>query len=363
MKFHGAVRFAAALLTSFVLIITGAIEVMAADNSSNIDINKKCSISLTLKDDSERKVPGVQLAIYKVASISKSYSGLKFEYTHDFESCGLDIDINNTNDFDDNLNNYAVHFDCFIAKKSIQPAATALTDESGRVFFNNLPTGLYIIRQTNEVDGYYNISSFLVTLPMLETDSDKGKSWKYDVDASPKVQIKAKEDIDKPETISLSVHKTWNSNGAAIPSYIMVALMKNGNIEDSVQLNDGNGWSYTWKNLDKSNTWGASEIDVPDGYSVSYSENNDTVEIVNEHTPTDPPTIKEPPETPPDVHNPSVAGAIRKIIGGPKPGGQVLGKKRLIQTGQLNWPVPVLATSGIFFLSWGCIIVFKKRKN
>ena len=38
-------------------------------------------------------------------------------------------------------------------------------------------------------------------------------------------------------------------------------------------------------------------------------------------------------------------------------------KPQLIQTGQLNWPIPVLAIVGILLFAFGLILIFKKRKS
>ena len=54
-------------------------------------------------------------------------------------------------------------------------------------------------------------------------------------------------------------------------------------------------------------------------------------------------------------------GAIRKLIGKALP--QVLGARRLPQTGQLWWPVPILLTAGILLFVSGLRDNLRKRRD
>ena len=63
--------------------------------------------------------------------------------------------------------------------------------------------------------------------------------------------------------------------------------------------------------------------------------------------PETPPTPPTPPEAPPEIpSNRSVLGAMRPI-------GRVLGARRLPQTGQLWWPVPVMFAAGLILVLIG----------
>ncbi|MBR6504561.1 MAG: Cna B-type domain-containing protein, partial [Clostridia bacterium] len=95
-----------------------------------------------------------------------------------------------------------------------------------------------------------------------------------------------------PGTISKTVTKVWEDNNdqdGLRPTSVKVQLKKNGtNYEDEVILNKDNNWSYTWATLpEKENgetiQYTVEEVNVPNGYTVSYSE--DTFTITNIHNP------------------------------------------------------------------------------
>ena len=76
---------------------------------------------------------------------------------------------------------------------------TGKTEEigrDGRVEFAGLKVGLYLLVQEQAAPGYYKADPFLVTLPMTENGE-----YVYDVDASPKVEVKDKPSRpDRPTT-------------------------------------------------------------------------------------------------------------------------------------------------------------------
>lgn len=62
--------------------------------------------------------------------------------------------------------------------------------KDGQVSFQNLPTGLYLIRQEQAPDGYLPVNAFLVSLPYLENGS-----YRYHLTANTKTQL---EPVPKP---------------------------------------------------------------------------------------------------------------------------------------------------------------------
>lgn len=93
---------------------------------------------------------------------------------------------------------------------------------------------------------------------------------------------------------------------------------------DTVTLRESNDWEHTWTGLDtRLGTYRVREHKVPQGYTVSYREDEDSGlwTIVN--------TIK---------------------------------KDGLIQTGQLNWPIPVLLALGGLLVLGGWSMLRKKEE-
>lgn len=214
-----------------------------------------------------------------------------------------------------------------------------------------------------------------------------------------------------PEDTSLTVEKVWVDDGKDRPDHVEVDLLRNGHRYDTVTLDSSNGWTYTWDDLDGSYSWSAVEHDVPDDYDVSYKVKGTTVTITN--------TEKDVPSYPISLgvkkvwhdENSSAGrpGSVTvTLYDGDKavdtvylnasnhwsytwenlssngnwqvvetniPKGYtpsysckngvvtITNTATLIQTGQLNWPIPVLGGLGVLLIAYGFIVMTKKRKN
>ncbi len=155
--------------------------------------------------------------------------------------------------------------------------------KDGKVVFQDLETGVYLIRQKDAAEGYLPIRPFLVTLPYL-----KDGAYIYDVDAS------AKTELDKEPTES-----TEPSSDPTEPS-----------------------------------------SDPTEPSSDPTEPSSDPTEPSSD--PTEPSSDSSKPTDPTE---PSDGG-------GDAP-----------QTGQLNWPIPVMAMVGLFCLFAGLILVSKHKKE
>lgn len=101
------------------------------------------------------------------------------------------------------------------------------------------------------------------------------------------------------ETIDISVIKKWsdadNQDGIRSKS-VMVQLYANETAYgDPVTLTAETGWRYTWLALPRYEgeaeiAYTVKEFNVPNGYTVSYSESEGSFTITNHHTPTSWPT-------------------------------------------------------------------------
>lgn len=226
----------------------------------------------------------------------------------------------------------------------------------------------------------------------------------------------------------LSVRKVWRGDDAAErPESITVRLLRSGKYVASIAnaevvLNEANGWSYTWTRLDDDYSWSVEEVDVPSGYSASYTRSGSVVQIVNtkDGTPPDDPNVPPPPSggstyltvkkawagdadalsKRPDsvgitLYNGTTAvetvqlgawndwtytwsgldengdwGVLEVVPKGYSPTYSVNGREitvtntaTLIQTGQLNWPIPVLGGLGALLVVLGAVTLLRKRKD
>ena len=120
--------------------------------------------------------------------------------------------------------------------------------------------------------------------------------------------------------LDITVHKVWsNDNGKARPSSVTVTLYNGDIAYDRVRLSAHNNWTYTWKDPNAYGNWQVIETNIPKGYVPSYSVSGNIVTVTN--------------------------------------------TRRLIQTGQLNWPIWVLGGAGLALVALGGAMLVKKKKQ
>ena len=173
---------------------------------------------------------------------------------------------------------------------------TKTVDADGNAAFEDLELGLYLIVQSKASNGYAPIKPFLVSLPMAEN----GK-WNYEVDASPKVGGYTPVNPDTPPVPPTPVPD------------------KPGTPEQPTEPTNPD----TPKN--------------PDGPDSPVSPDSPDSPVA--------PGNPDNPAAPGKSDNPALAG---------RPDGVVM--NGLPQTGQLNWPVPVLAVSGVLLFAAGWVL-------
>ncbi len=180
------------------------------------------------------------------------------------------------------------------------------TDNEGKALFDDLKPGLYLIRTTSTDKDAPYFSPFLSVLP-----SNDG----YDVTATPKTVA---DSSSRHKRTELKVRKVWNDDGTQRPSSIKVELWSEDGLYETVTLDEKNNWEYEWKGL-KSKYWYVKEKDIPAGYTVTYFDNGTEYRITN--------------------------------------------TAKLIQTGQLKWPVPALFVGGMLLISAGFILKISEKKR
>lgn len=219
----------------------------------------------------------------------------------------------------------------------------------------------------------------------------------------------------------LSVRKVWSDGNANHDQdSITVNLLKDGEVEQSQELNAENGWAYTFDRLADGYTWTVEEADVPEDYEVSYDTVGTTTTITNtkKEEPTPEPEPDPEPEEPVEItackqwsgdsskerpdsvtvtlyDGKTAYETVRlsdkndwsytwedldadgnwqvvetNIPKGYVPSYKVKGDvvtitntKTLIQTGQLNWPIWVLGGAGILLVVLGVVILTKRKQN
>jgi LPXTG-motif cell wall-anchored protein len=142
------------------------------------------------------------------------------------------------------------------------------------------------------------------------------------------------------KTIELSVVKVWmNDDEATRPSEVTVVLYKDGAKYSTVKLNKADNWRYTWTGLSSTAKWQLIEESVPTGYTMTAVQEGSTFIVTNTGTGT-PTTETKTPETPTTTTTTT--------------------NQKLPQTGQIWWPIPLLAFCGIIAILLGVKI---RRKH
>ena len=201
--------------------------------------------------------------------------------------------------------NLAVKLDAYLSENPVS-AIKNITDEEGKVTFSNLKLGLYFVRQTGAVEGFAPCTSFLVTVPNQTEDG-----YVYEVNASPKTQV--------VKLTTITIKKVWNTDASTkAADSVTVQLLKAGTVVKTAVLNAQNNWQVSFPDMPESDAYSIKEINIPKGFTATYNQKGYEFTVTNTAS--------------------------------------------LAQTGQLIWPIPVLAGAGVLLLVAGFVLLQKKRE-
>lgn len=328
MKKHK--RLISLLLTLLAVVMLLPVHAFAA---GRIDPNINVSLTISCYD---HKIPltGARFHIYLVATVDE-YGELTT--TEPFRQFRVDIRGKD----DKAWRTIASTLEGYVLRDQIPPTDSAVTDSEGSACFPTqgkvLTQGLYLVLGDRHVQGNhrYDPTPFMVMLPSQDLERN---TWNYAVTANAKFDISEIPDRpDKPDTVTLQVLKSWKDTDheETRPKEVIVQLLKDGVVYDTVTLRHDNNWRYRWRSLDAKYKWTVVEKEV-DGYTVEITREGDTFLITNTYS-----------EDIPDEPTPIGPGTPDKPTEPEKPS--------LPQTGQLWWPVPVLIAAGLLSIVIGLI--------
>ena len=266
-------------------------------SAEEFDPSKIGSISVTLIEQKQNEpIVGAELSVYYIATAMLDADGnLIYDYTEDFKQFDTAID-------DTSL---AEKLDTFVSQHSV-PSTKMTTNSEGTALCNELPLGLYFVKQTGAVEGFAPCTPFLVTVP-----NEKNGEYVYEVNASPKTEVS--------RLTSITIKKVWNTDASTnAADSVTVQLLKNGNVVKTATLNAQNNWQITYTDMPESDAYSVKEVDVPKGFTATVKQNGYVFTVTN--------TLS------------------------------------LVQTGQLMWPIPVLAIIGMLLIAAGIALLQKKRE-
>ena|GEM_PF-596217 len=378
-----------------IVLMTGAVPVYSEAAASAANTTGSLTLTHKYTDDAGNvtALEGVTSKIYKVADFDGNTQFTILDEYADY----LNMDTIYAAEDQSQMQEYFESLQSYIYSNNVTPTATGTSDARGVTTYSNLGFGLYlVISDTLDLTEYtYTFQSFIVSVPQIKELENGGIGYSgldadVNVEATPKCERVVK---DIPE--QYYVYKRWSDSGyeSNRPSSITVYIYKDG-VEDSVvTLSADNNWTYSWS-TEKGHTWTVSE-DAVDGYTSSVSQSGTSFTITNTYN------VPETPEEPDDDEDvdeeedddddddedtpsedttddstpsdstttdttdstgglPDVLGAVRKLV---TDGAAVLGARRLPQTGQLWWPLPILVLVGILLIRAGIKLSRSSKKR
>ena len=312
----------AALLCITLLLAAAAMAAPA------IDTARAVQLTVALRDDGAA-LPGAQLSIHRIASVGADG---KLKVLAPFDKYNVKLDTGSESAMD----GIADTLGAYVLRDQLAPAASCTSNDGGNAVFPDLQQGLYLVMGQRYVHNgrVYTIQPSLVQLPLWNA---AGEAWIYDVVTNAKHE--SRPDEPQPAPINRKVLKVWNDNGhtASRPREVVVQLLRDGEVYDTVTLSMRNLWRHSWTGLDANHSWNLVEKET-EGYSVAVRQEGITFVVTNTYDSENPPSAPTPTPTPkPD--SPGLGDADRP--------------SRLPQTGQPWWPAAMLAFVGLLLVVIG----------
>lgn len=335
------------------------------------------SIELTCKLDGEAVV-GITMNAYRVGELTEDGIKLQGNFA-DYPVYIPELTSTALQDAAYSLENLAV-------LDSIDPDGTEIVYASGKITFTDLEDGVYLIAGEQLSSG----ALIYTPVPMLVEVKNGGK-----VAAFAKLTARPKPTVDEEV---YRVKKVWQYDDSYIqlrPVLIEVEIYRNNVLVETVELNDGNNWTYDW-NADTASVWRVREINISGDYKVVYRNNETQYILVNNRdvkndtgvtttastttTTKTTTTTTTTTVTPPDVSDstttttttaPAPIGTESSTTTVSTTGSTVTTSTtttaktttstgKLPQTGQLWWPVPVCGAGGLVLFAVGWRLNKKK---
>lgn len=139
------------------------------------DLSVSCSVHITMRYG-ENAVSDSSLTLYRIGEVWEANGNFSFEPEVDFAGCVVSSEDIEASETAKALADYA-------EERSLS-GTEQRADSDGKISFEDLAPGLYLLMQKDPPAGYERVQPFLVSLPM-----EQDGVYVYDVDASPKVSL------------------------------------------------------------------------------------------------------------------------------------------------------------------------------
>ncbi|WP_432626386.1 sortase [Brotaphodocola sp.] len=295
----------------------------------------------------------IQQAIFCIFQVAEKTESGSYVRRKEFQSCPVQIDFEESSWWRET----AETLEIYVTRDRITPALRGVTDLNGRLKFENLGEGIYLIVGEKRTEGLKTyIPEPILTRISLESGDETHLPGRVVVHPKYREEenapSKQRDRDDSPEKVRLRAVKIWDGqtkNGSREnekedhgnqdhPEEVVIELLRDGVITERTVLSEKNQWSCVWENLDAESSWKVAE-EVPEGYVVSIRQEGETFLLTNrrenrelEETETNP--VEEPEQ--------------------PK-------SERLPQTGNSWYLAGIFGLAGIFF--WAVAGCLKKAET
>lgn len=271
-------------------------------------------------------IPEMEISIYKAVLRNDDMLTL----TGDFKDYRVRLDISSASvlqEAADTLANYVV-------VDKIKPLQTVKSDEYGNADFSQLDNGVYLVcgKKLAIGDNIYRFSPMFVEINDNSADT-KISYGKFVVT-----------DVKNSKMTKYILKKVWDNERDILeyrPDSIDVVIFLDGEEFETVSLDDSNNWTYEWMS-DENGDWNFKEIGSPEQYDVAIKIGENHITITNR--------LKDEIKPPPMPTPPSEDIDTDK-------------DEDIPQTGQLWWPVPLMALVGVVLIVLGLKLGFKGEKE
>lgn len=302
--------------------------------------NETGEITLCCKTD-ELSIDGMTWYLYKVGFRTED------DYVFDGDFAKYPVTLGersqSTNEWDaETLADAAESLRRYAIADKIPYIAEGITDLNGNVTFSNLENGLYLAVGK---ELYKNGMFFTSTASFIEVNS----AVEENITAYPKISIQMiLPNTSLEEAERFTVKKVWrnNSDQPVDRSVVIKAdIYCDNEFYESIELSEKNNWKYQWI-TEEFHEWFVVEREIPDDYTVAYKSNETQYLIVNTLIKTSNDINKQTTTTLTDNTTVTTTHTTATTV-------TTTTISKLPQTGQLWWPVPLMALSGLVLIGIG----------
>lgn len=172
------------LLTVFILLalLLFSQSTVLANSAPIANTNTQSgSLTLQLLDHKDQVVlHGGSVRLYKVADFRLEKGKPIYTPSGVFSELSLPEDVLSPN--------FAANLQAFTAKNNVVAKNQGSFDGEGKVYFANLPAGLYLLVHEQIDPHWYPFNPFLISLPAQEIPSSQ--DWQWEITAKPKINPK-----------------------------------------------------------------------------------------------------------------------------------------------------------------------------